>query len=152
MTFDRAVCKEGVGAGIWVQLPGGGALNYSYKFTFECTKNEAEYDALMPAIQILKSFQVKKALIHRDSDLVIKQLQGEYQAQHPRMRSYINAILDLVEGFDECEFSLIPRLQNGIVESLATSTAVFKIPIHPNRKYEIEVKHRPSVLDNVKSW
>jgi len=91
-------------------------------------------------------------VIHGDSELVIKQLQGDYQARHPRTRSYRNVVLDLIEGFEECEFSLIPRWQNGITDSLATSAAVFKIPIHPNRRYEIEVKHRPSIPDNVKSW
>jgi len=108
VTFDGVVRKEGAGAGVWVQLPGGGALNYSYKFAFECTNNEVKYEALMLAIQILKSFRVKKVAIHGDSELVIKQLQGDYQARHPRMRSYRNVVLDLVEGFEECEFSLIP--------------------------------------------
>lgn len=68
------------------------------------------------------------------------------------MRSYRNAIQDLVEGFDLCEFSLIPRLQNGITDSLATSAVTFKIPIHPSSKYEVEVRHRPFVPDNIKSW
>jgi len=27
VTFDGAVCKEGAGGGVWVQLPRGGALN-----------------------------------------------------------------------------------------------------------------------------
>ena len=85
-----------------------GSFKLLLKFTYECTNNEVEYEALMLAFQILKRFQVKKVLIHWDSELVIKQLQGEYQAQHPRMRSYRNAVQDLVEGFDECEFSLIP--------------------------------------------
>jgi len=29
---------------------------------------------------------------------------------------------------------------------------VFKIPIFPKNKYEIEVKHRPEVPDNIKYW
>jgi len=152
VSFDGVVCKEGVGAGVWMQLPRGGALNYSYKFSFDCTNNEAEYEALMLAIQVLKSFQVKRVVKHGESELVIKQLQGEYQARHPRMRSYINVVLDLIDFFEECEFSLIPRLQNGVDDSLATSAVVFKIPIYPNRRYEIEVKHRPYVPDNVKNW
>ena len=93
-----------------MQLPDGEVLSYSYKFAYECMNNKVEYEALMLAIQILKGFQVKKVFIHGDSELVIKQLQGEYQAQRPRMRSYRNAIQDLVKGFDLCEFSLIPRL------------------------------------------
>ena len=46
--------------------------------------------------------------------------------------------------------SLIPREKNVIADALATLASVFKIPIYPNRKYEIEVKHRQSILDNVK--
>jgi hypothetical protein len=35
---------------------------------------------------------------------------------------------------------------------LATSASAFKIPIFPNEKYEIEVKHRLAVPDNIKYW
>jgi hypothetical protein len=47
---------------------------------------------------------------------------------------------------------VIPRGKNLIVDALATSAYVFKIPIFPNIKYEIEVKHRPTVPDNIKYW
>ena len=47
---------------------------------------------------------------------------------------------------------MIPREKNFIVDALDTSALVFKIPIFPNRGYEIEVKHRPTVPDNVKYW
>ena len=79
-------------------------------------------------------------------------MQGEYQARHPRMRSYINAAQDLIKCFEESRFNLIPQQQNCIVDSLATYVFVFNIPMHPNRKYEVEDRHRPSVPDNVKSW
>jgi hypothetical protein len=39
-----------------------------------------------------------------------------------------------------------------ITNYLVTSANVFKILVHLNKKYEIEVKHRPSVLDNIKYW
>ena len=68
------------------------------------------------------------------------------------MRSYRNVAMDLIECFEECNFNLIPRLQNCIIDSLATSAVVFKVPMHPSGKYEVEVKHRPSIPDNVKSW
>ena len=68
------------------------------------------------------------------------------------MRSYRNASLDLIEWFEECKFNLIPKVRNGIIDSLATSVANFKIHMYPNSKYEIEVKHTLSVPDNVKNW
>ena len=138
-------------AGFWVRPRRGRDLNYSYKLAFDCTNNEVEYEAMMLAIQILKDFQVRRVAIHWDFDLVIKQIQGEYHARHPTMRSYRNAAQDLIGCFEECKFNLIPILQNCIADSLETSTTVFNIPMHPNRKYEVEVRHIPSFLDNVKS-
>ena len=106
----------------------------------------------MLAIYILKDFQVRRVVIHGDFEMVIKQMLGEYQDRHPRTRSYRNDIQNLIKCFEECNFNLIPRLQNCIANSWATSATIFKIPIHPNRKYEVEVRHKPYVPDNVKSW
>ena len=86
-----------------------------------------------------------RVVIHGDSELVIKQMQGEYRARHPRMRSYRNVALGLIGCFEEWKFNLILILQNGIADSLATSVVVFKIPMYPNSKYEVKVKHRPYV-------
>ena len=104
----------------------------------------------MLAIHILKYFQVSRVVIHGESELVIKQMQGEYQARHPRMRSYINVAQDLIEFFEECNFNLIPIFQNCIVDSLATFAMVFKVPMHSSGKYEVEVKNKTSVPENVK--
>lgn len=35
---------------------------------------------------------------------------------------------------------------------METLASVFNIPIYPNRKYEIEFKHKPIVPDIVKYW
>ena len=66
------------------------------------------------------------------------------------MRDYRNLVLDLLEGFIEYQLSVIPRYQNHIDAALAVAANVFEIPIYPNMKYQIEVKHRPTVPDNVK--
>ena len=47
---------------------------------------------------------------------------------------------------------MIPRGGNKIAYALATSASVFKIQIFPNKRCEIEVKHRPTFLDNIKYW
>jgi hypothetical protein len=57
-----------------------------------------------------------------------------------------------LRNFLEYNLSTIPREQNQIVDALATSTAVFKVPIFPSRKYEVDVKYRPTVPDNIKYW
>ena len=50
VSFDGATRKEGEGAGIWVRSPGGRNLNYSYRLSFDCTNNEAEYKAMVLSI------------------------------------------------------------------------------------------------------
>jgi len=61
-------------------------------------------------------------------------------------------VLDLLEEFSEYNLSMIPWGQNQIADALATSASVFKIPIFSNIKYEIEVKHRPMIPNNIKYW
>jgi hypothetical protein len=39
-----------------------------------------------------------------------------------------------------------------IVDALVVSASIFKIPTYPNKKYEIEVKHRPAFPDNIVHW
>jgi hypothetical protein len=88
--------------------------------------------------------------IHLDhSELVIEKAEGSYQAKHPILRSYRNLVLDLLEGFKEYHLSVIPRKENGIADALVVSDSVFKIPVYPNKKYKIEVKHKPAIPDNV---
>ena len=112
--------------------------------------NEVEYEAMILVILFLKELQVKRVVLHGGSELIIKQMTGEHQARHPRMRSYQNVAKDIIEFFEECNFSLIPRVQNCVANSLATSMAAFKFLMNPVGKYEIEVRHRTSVLDNLK--
>jgi hypothetical protein len=115
-------------------------------------KQHGEYEALILGLKVLKELGTKRIAVHGDSELVINQVKGIYQSKHPRLRAYRNLVLDLLEEFSEYDLSAIPREKNQIVDALATSASVFKIPIFPNKKYEIEVKHRPTVPDNIKYW
>ena len=88
VSFDGSTCREGEGAGVWMRHTEVRALNYYYKLAFDCTNNEAEYEAMILAILALKELQVKRVVLHGDSKLIIKQMTGKYRARHPRMRSY----------------------------------------------------------------
>jgi hypothetical protein len=49
-------------------------------------------------------------------------------------------------------FSYIPRAMNQLVDSLVVSTSNFNPPLPTKLKYDIQVKYRPSLPDNVKFW
>jgi hypothetical protein len=60
---------------------------------------------------------------------------------------------DLIDNFFSAfNISFIPREENTMADSLAISMRQFKIPLPPKLRYDIEVKYRPSIPDNVKHW
>ena len=143
MSFDGTTSKEGVGVGILIKPPIGEPKLLSYKLYFKCTNNMAEYEALILGLKALKDFQAQRINIQGDSDVIIKQVQGEYQTKNPRLRLYRNLVLYLIEEFKECKFTVIPRKENAEADPLAVSASLFQIPENPKKKYQIEVRHRP---------
>jgi ribonuclease HI len=153
MEFDGAMSKEGVGAGVWMHNHRSKySENHSYKLNFQCTNNIAEYEALMRGLKLLKKVGAKKIMVRGDSELIIKQIKGEYAAKHPRIRAYRNVVLDAPQFLTEVDLQVMPRGQNILADGLATSTATCKIPFRPTFKYTVEVKCRPTVPDNIRYW
>lgn len=153
MDFNRAVSKEGAWAGVWILNSNLGiSKTYSYKLNFQCTNNIAEYEALILGLHLLKRSGAKIISIHRDSGFIVNQIKSDFSTKHPRLRAYINVVLDCLQCFQEYQLSLIPKSQNVSTNALDTSASTCKIPFHPIKKYEIEVKHRPPILDNIRYW
>jgi hypothetical protein len=62
-------------------------------------------------------------------------------------------VWDLVDNFFSAfNISFIPREENIMEDSLATSTSNFKVPLPPKFRYDVEVKYRPSIPNDVKHW
>jgi ribonuclease HI len=64
MFFDGMVNKEGVVDGVWVTPPEVGTNLFSYKLTFECINNMAEYGALILGLKVLKELGTKRISVH----------------------------------------------------------------------------------------
>lgn len=159
MDFDGAVGKDGADIGIWIHSPvfqpnkvPSNVRICSYKLAFDCSNNEAEYEVLIAGLKILKKLNAKRISIYGDSELIIKQVKGEYQAKHPWMRAYRNAVLDILRMFPDYTLTVVPHTQNVIADSLATAASNLKIPMNSNNKFEIHVKHCPTVPDNLRYW
>ena len=68
------------------------------------------------------------------------------------MRAYRNSVLDILKMFPNYTLTSVPRTQNIIADSLAKVASNLKIPMKSSNKFEIHVKHRPSVPDNLRYW
>jgi hypothetical protein len=69
------------------------------------------------------------------------------------MRNYRFEVWDLIENFFLAfNIYFFPREENTLVDSLFVFYSNFKVPLPTKLKYDVEVKYRPSILDNVKHW
>ena len=126
---------------------------YSYKFTFECTNNVAEYQALLLGLNALKDLGAKIIDVFGDYELVINQVNDNYQTKNPRIREYINEVWDMLGNFfTKYKVRVVPIRENQVANSLATTAGNFKVPIYSKKKYKIVVVNRPSIPDNSKYW
>jgi ribonuclease HI len=153
MYFDGASSKESVGAGVVFISPSQEVISLSYKLEFETTNNVAEYEALVLGLRAAKDMKIEELSVFGDAELIVHQVRNMYQAKHPRLRTYRNEVWDLIDNFFlDFNISFVPREENVMVDSLVVSASNFKIPLPPKLKYDVEVKYRPSIPDNVKHW
>ena len=92
MYFDGYVAKIGAGVGVYIISPIRDFKVLSYELNFECTNNVAEYESLLLVLNALKYLGAKGIDVFGDSDLVINQVNDNYQTKHPRMRAYRNEV------------------------------------------------------------
>jgi ribonuclease HI len=57
----------------------------------------------MLGLNLLKRVGAKQIMVRGDSELIIKQIKGEYAVKHPRLRAYMNVVLDALTCFTEVE-------------------------------------------------
>lgn len=91
-------------------------MKSSTQFLGRRTNNEAEYEALIFALKETQNFT--KELVHcfLDSELVVKQLNGEYQVLNPRLEVLWLKVRELQQKFQNVSFSHVSRSNINIKE------------------------------------
>jgi len=133
--------------------PKGERIMVSHKLQFEATNNVDEYEALILGLEAAKKMGVKCIYVFGDSEQVVQQIRQQYQCKYPKMKSYRNYVWDIVDNFfDAFNIMVIPRDENNEVDALDTATNMFKPPPVLKIKHEVEIRHGPSIPDNIKHW
>ena len=87
-----------------------------------------EYEALVLGLQKIRNLGGKRLAIMEDSELIVKQINGEYSVYNPRLSRYRETVLDLIDDLLESNFSAIPRKQNLQAHSLETFASTCNLP------------------------
>jgi len=105
--------------GVVVQEEGGRTVYESSRSLGVHTNNEAEYLAFIAALQYLKGARVQAADFFLDSELVVRQLKGEYRVKEPRLKSLHAQATMLLNAVPMHTIRHVRREQNVRADELA---------------------------------
>ena len=87
----------------------GQVIKADSRFIGEATNNQAEYNALIFALEFAKAFKAEEVTCHLDSELVGKQMKGEYSVKNPELRKLWRKAVELKGSFKKICFVNVPR-------------------------------------------
>jgi ribonuclease HI len=119
MNFDGSKMREGLGAGVVFTCPKGDKLLYMLQIHFRTSNNIAEYEALVHGLKLAKEIGIRRILCFGDSDLVVHQVSGEWDAKDANMASYRFYVQQLCGFFEGCEFHHVPKANNNEADRLS---------------------------------
>ncbi|MDO8469247.1 MAG: ribonuclease HI family protein [Candidatus Peribacter sp.] len=95
------------------------------------TNNVAEYRALIEGLKIAKRYQPNRLICHLDSELIVRQLNGDYQVRMPHLKVFVEEIQALSRSFHSISFKHIPRSDNFRADALVNKA----LDEHPAPKF-----------------
>jgi len=107
------------GYGVSIQSPDGGVLAQLHGALGIATNNIAEYNGLLAALQWAVDHDERRVHIRADSELLVKQMQGEYKVKNAGLQPlYVRARL-LVAQLDDVRFEHVRREFNKEADRLS---------------------------------
>ena len=139
---------SGLGVGIILTSSKGDKLKYVLQIQFAASNNVAEYEALVHGIKLAKEIGIRRILCYGDSDLVVQQCTGNWDAKDENMASYRFLVQQLSGFFEGCEFHHVPRAENEAADALSKLGSTRKeIPTGVS----LENIHKPSIKPSPES-
>jgi len=95
----------------------GKTLKSESRFLGKHTNNQAEYEALIDALQNAAIFRSEEIVCHLDSELVCKHLTGDYKVKNVELRRLYDKATELRKCFRKVSFVNVPRTNRFIQEA-----------------------------------
>ena len=94
-------------------------LKYAIRLQFSVTNNEVEYEVLLTRLSLVKALKAKNLIVQADSQPIIGQVKGDYEAKEERMQKYLKITQQLLQHFDNLDFMQIPWTKSVEADFLA---------------------------------
>lgn len=107
------------GAGIIIKDEKGQRIESRHEFLGVATNNQAEYRALIEGLRAVASHQPASVLVRMDSELVVKQMNGQYRVRHPDIIPLYQQAVEAASALPAVTFVHVPREKNPGADRLA---------------------------------
>src|SRR5438874_5776619 len=126
------------GIGVVLAAEDGTPLVTLGRFIGRATNNVAEYKALITALEKARELGATRIVIRGDSELIIKQMRGEYRVKHPDMKPLHEEAQHLLHQFDEAKIEHNLRHKNELADKLANLAMDCKGDVHDAEESALE--------------
>lgn len=118
--FDGAARgNPGPAAVGWAIVTSDGVVAKGGERIGRATNNRAEYEALVRALEVAADYGFDEVDARGDSELIVKQVRGEYDTNDPDLRERRVRVRELLERFDRWSLAHVPREINELADDLA---------------------------------
>lgn len=107
------------GFGVHVTSASGEEVASLYGYLGRASNNVAEYQALLHGLRYALEHGARRVRVFSDSELVVRQMGGQYRVKHPDMQSLHRQAQDLRRRFERVDITHVRREQNKEADRLA---------------------------------
>ncbi len=104
-----------------ISSPAGDVLGEHAELLGEVTNNVAEYRALLLGLARAAELGVSDVEVVNDSELIAKQINGQYKVKHAAMRPLHLQAMAALGGFERWRVRTVPRAQNARADALVNA-------------------------------
>ena len=101
-----------------LSAPGGDVVDEAYELLGVVSNNVAEYRGLLLGLERARALGADEVEVVNDSELVAKQVNGQYKVKHPDMRPLHARAMETLAQFDRWSIRSVPRAQNADADAL----------------------------------
>jgi len=118
------------GIGVILKEPSGKEISTVCGYIGTTTNNVAEYTALVTCLRLVKTLPCKSLIVHSDSELMVRQMQGTYKVRDAELRKYFAQAQALLQEASYA-FSIrhVVREENRDADRLANRGIDSRIPV-----------------------
>ena len=125
--MDGASLQTGADIGLQLKSLVGERIEQAICLGFSASNNESKYEAIQAGIELAVIVSADGLLIRSDSQLVVGQVNEEYESRDPRMEKNVSLVKQLLDNFSAWKLEHITRDYNEKANALAAVVASLPI-------------------------